>query len=71
MFCSPSLFLDLTRALAEDSASAASPAPVTETGSLFPVQRCGPDLAHVCVCSAGSLDGLCLVRHRSQGNRKQ
>lgn len=62
---------DLAGAFVEDGSSAASATPVTETGSLLTVQRCGPDPAHVCVCSTGSLDGLCLVRHRTQGDRKQ
>lgn len=69
MFCC--LCLDLAGAPVEDRSSPTSAAPVTETGPLLPVQRCGPDPAHVCVCSAGSLDGLCLVRHRTQGDRKQ
>lgn len=69
--CSPSLCLDLACALVEDGSSSASAAPLAETGSLLPVQRCGPDPAHVCVCPAGSLDGLRLVCHRTQGDRKQ
>lgn len=71
MICSVSLHSDLSGALVEDVSSAASAAPATETGSLLPVQRRGPDPAHVCVCSAGSLDGLCLVRHRTPGDREQ
>lgn len=55
---------------AEDSAPPAPPAPLTEAGPLLPVQRRGPDLAHVHVCPAGPLDGLCVVLHRTQRDRK-
>lgn len=64
-------YLDVARALVEDSPPAASAAPVAETGPLLPVQRRGADPPHVRVRSAGSLDGLRLVRHRTHGDREQ
>lgn len=71
LFDFPTCSSDLISAPAEDGSPAAFAAPLAETWPLLAVQRCGPDAAHVCVCSAGSLDGLCLVRHRTQGDREQ
>lgn len=64
-------FPDFIGAPVENSPSAALATAVTKTGSIFSVQRCSPDPAHVCVCTACSLDGLCLVYHWTQGDRKR
>lgn len=54
----------------EDSSAASVTAAAAKAGALLPVQRCGPDTAHVYVRPARPLDGLCLVLYRSQGDRK-
>ena len=55
---------------AEDGPPPAPPAPLTEAGPVLPVQRRGPHLAHVHLCPPGPLDGLRVVLHRTQRDRK-
>ncbi|XP_048782732.1 potassium voltage-gated channel subfamily H member 4 isoform X3 [Lagopus muta] len=62
---------DLARAFAEDGAPAAAAAAAAEVGPVLAVQRHGADAAHVCICAAGPLDGVHLVRHRPQGDGEQ
>ncbi|XP_040548264.1 potassium voltage-gated channel subfamily H member 4 isoform X6 [Gallus gallus] len=62
---------DLAGAFAEDGAPAAAAAAAAEVGPLLAVQCHGADAAHVCVRTAGPLDGVHLVRHRPQGDGEQ
>lgn len=62
---------DLLGPPAEDSSSAAPPPSPSEAGPLLPVQRHGTDLTNVCVCPAGTLDGLYLVHDWTQGDWDQ
>lgn len=62
---------DLLGSPAQDCTPAAPPSPASEAGSLFPVQRHGADLTDVCVCPAGTLDGLHMVHDWTQGDRDQ
>lgn len=61
------LFAVLWGSSVEDCSTAAVAAVAAETGTILSVQCCGSHTADVHVCSAGSLDGLCLVLHRSEG----
>lgn len=63
--------LDVSGSLIEDSTSAATAAFASEAGSLLSVQCHGAHTSHVYVRSARSLDGLHLVRHRTQGDGTQ
>lgn len=56
---------------AQDCTPAAPPSPAPEAGSLLSVQCHGADLTDVCVCTAGTLDGLHLVYDWAQGDRDQ
>lgn len=69
VLASPSL--DLLGPPAQDCAPAAPPSPASEAGSLLPVQRHGADFTNVCVCPAGTLDGMHLVFNWTQGDRDQ
>ncbi len=54
----------------EDGSIASVTAVAAEAGAILPVQRCGSHSADVHVCPARPLDGLCVVFHWSQGDRK-
>lgn len=70
MFSDPS-HPELWGSPVEDGAPPPPPAPPAEAGPLLPVQRRGPHPADVHVRPAGPLDGLRLVLHRPQRDRKQ
>lgn len=55
----------------QDCTPVAPPSSASEAGSLLPVQLHGADLTDVCVCPAGTLDGLHLVHDWTQGARDQ
>lgn len=63
--------LDISSSLAKDGTSAATAAFASEAGSLLSVQCHGAHTPHVHVRSACSLDGMYLVRHRTQGDGAQ
>ena len=60
----------LWRSPAEDGEAAAAAEAAAEAGALLAVQRCGAHPAHVHVRPAGPLDGLRLVLHRPQRDRR-